>query len=527
MFDAGSVVGRLILDTSSFDRSAVNASRKIENLGASIVSTTRQLTRVASTMTFLGASITAPIILAFKSAEKYSNPAREEIQKMNNAFIGLRVSIAESLLPIMHTFGNAIADLAQRWQALSPALRESMLRTALLTGVFLTLGGVVSMVILKIVMLIGYVIKLAGAFAVFAAVNPVLLVIYIAIAAVVMAMFKWKTAGDLVMNTLQILFNMAKIGLNSILYITNSLTSAFFAATTGALKLAAATTAPWNKEAKKHLEDLASGAWKLAQQYTELANTNLKNIADAGKNTFEVLTTGQSDFSMGFDDLKTQAQALIDLFKNLGSQEIKVKNWEVASKTFAQGWRDAFDKINAELHDWGTMAGSIVQGVASGMQTSISNFLMNIKDYFNGSKNFFVEFGNFILKILADVIAQIVTAKIIAGIGSIASNWGGGTATVSGKVVNTAPANYYLGSHAEGTDSIPYTGNYRLHEGEKVTPKYDANKSGAIELTIINQITPEAVATAMSGKEGSGVIVNTINTSALLNGSSRRTIRRK
>lgn len=46
-----------------------------------------------------------------------------------------------------------------------------------------------------------------------------------------------------------------------------------------------------------------------------------------------------------------------------------------------------------------------------------------------------------------------------------------------------------------------------------------------IQLTILNQITPEAIAAAMSGPEGQGVIVNTINMDALNNGKVRRTIR--
>jgi hypothetical protein len=465
MFDAGSIVGRLVLDTSGFTVSATQATGKIEQLGQNIISTTRQLTRAASAMTFLGASITAPIILAFKSAEKYSNPAREEIQKMNNAFIGLRVSIAESLLPVMHQFGNIVADLTQRWQSLSPQLRETMLRTALMTGVFLTLGGIVSMIILKIAMLIGYVIKLTGVFATFALTHPELLLIEAAIAGIVIAMIKWKVVGDAVVNTLQ-------------------------------------QIARWSPLA------------------------NLTRIFQ-GKTPDEFFGK-PGDWAKSLNEMKVQMQAWMDLFKNLGTQETGVKNWQSASKTFAQGWRDAMDKTIADLKNWGAMAGSIVEQISTNMQSIFSNFFQNLlKGDLDSAKEIFVEWGNFVLKVISDVIAQIVTAKIIAGIGGAFSfgTASTGTSNISGSSFNTAGLS--LGSHAEGIDSIPYTGIYRLHEGEKVTPKYDATKSEVIELTIINQITPEAVATAMSGKEGKGVIVNMIDVDALRNGSSRRTIRRR
>jgi hypothetical protein len=527
MFDAGSIVGRLVLDTSGFTASAVQATNKIEKIGESIVSTSRQLSRMASALTYLGAGITTPIVAAFKSAEKYSNSTRLELEKMNDTFIGLRVSIAESLLPIMHQFGNAIADLAQRWQALSPALRESMLRTALLTGVFLTLGGAIAIIALKIGTLVGKVIELSGAFAAFAIINPELLLIRIAIAAIVIAMFKWKEVGDIVMNTFQIIFNIAKAGLSSILYLTNSITSAFFAAATGAAKFFAVTK---NGEAKKAWNEIADSTWKVAQQYSDLANNNLKNVANAGVNTFNVLTTGQSDFSRGFDDMKTQAQSWIDLFKNLGSQEIGVKDWQESSKTFAQGWQDAWTQTLAQLQNWGATAENTVQEIASGMRSSFSNLFQGL---FKGDAASFSEFmnsiGDLFLKTISDMIAQMIVLFFWQKLTGLLFS---GSSTITGGVGGTTTQTAQFGtvwspSFAEGTDSIPYTGTYRLHEGEKVTPKYDATKGDAIELTIVNQITPEAVATAMSGKEGQGVIVNTINTDALRNGTTRKTIRRK
>jgi len=46
-------------------------------------------------------------------------------------------------------------------------------------------------------------------------------------------------------------------------------------------------------------------------------------------------------------------------------------------------------------------------------------------------------------------------------------------------------------------------------------------------LTIYNLITPEAIAAAMAGKEGEGVIVNAININSLRNGIVRREVKRR
>ncbi len=542
-FDAGAITAKLTLDATAFNTSLNTARQGVQkigqdmtNLGTKIMQTTRQLSRVASSLTFLGAGITAPLVAAFKSAEKYSNSVRVELERFNNVFIKLRVSIAESLVPIMHKFSNALADLVKRWQALSPEMRESMLRTALLTGVFLTLGGIISSVAIKIALLIGYIVKLTGAMLKLAVVNPELLLIRIAIIAILVAMWKWKEVGDLVMNTLSILFDMAVIGLNSILYVANSLAGAFFAATTGVLKFAAATTAPWNKEAKRNLELQAEGAWKLAQQYTDLANNNLKKVADAGKNTFNTLTTGQSKFSEALNKGKEHIQAWIDLFDKIGSQKVDVEKMDEASKTFSEGWKDGLDAVALDLTNWGKMAEGIVKSLAQGMQTSLSNFFQGfLKGEIRSAKEMFVEFGNFVLKIISDVLAQIIASKLLSALGMggniFSSLFGGGGGAVSsgGYTIGNVPVTGSIhggitAGFQEGTERIPYTGLYKLHAGEMVTPRYDATKHEAQKLTIYNMITPEAVAAAMSGKEGEGVIVNTINLNSLRNGVIRREV---
>jgi len=541
MFDAGAIVGRLILDTSEFTTAATKATQKVEDIGQKVINTSRQLSRMAANLTYLGTAITAPIVMAFKSAEKYSNSTRTELEKFNNIFIGLRVSIAESLLPVMHQFGNAVADLTQRWQNLSPALRENMLRTALMTGVFLTLGGAISMVALKIISLIGYIIKLSGALMTFAVMNPELLLIRLAIVGIVIAMFKWQEVGNIVMNTLNILFDMAKVGFYTILAIVDGITSAFFSAATGALKFFSAITV--NKSAKKVLQDLAAGAWDLAQKYNDLSLNAYKKMAESGSDAFQILQTGQSDFSQGFDDFKGQMSTWLDLFKNLGGTEVDVPRWQEASKTFAQGWQDAMDKTRAQLLDWGQTATNIFEGGIQTLSSGFSDLGMSIIGMGEDIQTVFANIGKSIIKMFMDILMKWLAMKVMMGIGSLVSSVAGAfssvgngyaaasTSTGSGltNAFNATQFNPTGGlGFAEGTDSIPYNGRYELHEGEKVTPKYDATKGqGDIQLTLINNITPEAVATAMSGKEGNGVIVNTIDNNALRNGSSRRTIRRK
>lgn len=282
---------------------------------------------------------------------------------------------------------------------------------------------------------------------------------------------------------------------------------------------------------------------------TEEAQAALtKNIQAQRANTIEAYSL-QSDLTSKISALKgdeyTATKMSLDAQKayyisTYGAGSDIVKTYEEFSsltieKLAARG--DFFGGIKAginqniiDLSNWGQTGIDIANQMASSMRSSFSNLFQGL---FKGNIDSFSEFmtsiGDLFLKTISDMIAQMVVLFFWQKLTGLLFS---GSSTITGGVGGTTTQTAQFGtvwspSFAEGTDSIPYTGTYRLHEGEKVTPKYDATKGDAIELTIVNQITPEAVATAMSGKEGQGVIVNTINTDALRNGTTRKTIRRK
>jgi lambda family phage tail tape measure protein len=175
------------------------------------------------------------------------------------------------------------------------------------------------------------------------------------------------------------------------------------------------------------------------------------------------------------------------------------------------------------------MAGDIVTQTTDTMKSTFSDLFQNVlKGQLNSAKDFFVSWGNFVLKIISDVIAQIITAKIISGIGSL---FGVGTSVSSGAGALRMPSTSTFGGiatgFADGIESVPSTGMYKLHADEKVVPAYDAAHAGGktTPISIINVITPEAVAAAMSGREGEGVIVNVIDRNSLRNGIVRREVK--
>ena len=144
-----------------------------------------------------------------------------------------------------------------------------------------------------------------------------------------------------------------------------------------------------------------------------------------------------------------------------------------------------------------------------------------------------VDFGKNVIKVLFDIMAQWVAMKIITGIGgaimgtpAIAGAGGYGAGTPSG--VMDMGSWSKLPSADTGMDYVPYDMIARVHKGEKITTAQENNgSSGVIQLTLHNNITPEAIAAGMQSREGEGVIINTIDRDSLRNGVTRREITRR
>lgn len=203
-------------------------------------------------------------------------------------------------------------------------------------------------------------------------------------------------------------------------------------------------------------------------------------------------------------------------------QENSLETTAVVKQTFDDWLKDTRQNFNAML--------LLGQGTFEVLSSSFSNLFY---DAFTGdlksAKEAFADFGRSLLKMMFDIVAKWLAMKAIMGIVNAVSSVFGGASSASSGLNSTMSVGSFnsqglsLGSFAEGTESVPSTGLYKVHEGEKITPKYDANKSGVIELTVINQITPGFVNAAIATEPGT--VINVINQDTLFNRSTRRTQR--
>ena len=497
MFDAGAVVGRMILSTQDFQNTAEKVKNQVAqigtavtNMGRSVYMAGRQISNVGRNLAFFGAAITGPLILAFKTAEKYSNSVRNEMQRLENVMIAMRTSVAESMIPTMHRLSNVLAELYTRWEGLSPALRDSIINGVLMGGVFLAVTGIAMVLVGKLAMLVGGIWRLVGGMIALAALHPGMALLAAAVVALAWAMWKCDNVARPVLNFMEKATLLIGIG--------------------------------WEK-VKIAIANVEIGLLRLGGKFTKTLREGLsteiylatRRITDMSDAMAAIDMKGAGAWSEGFEGLKTTLADLQGLMAGLGATEFDIPHMLEASRTFAEGWRESMETTIAGLRDMGAMAGNIVTQISTNMQQILGDFFNNIlTGQINSAKQVFVEFGNFVLRLLSDIIAQIITTKVMAGIASLLAP----TANVAGM------GTVLIKPFQEGTESVPYTGMARVHEGERITPKYDAKKSGEMTLTIVNQITTGFINAAIASEPDT--VVNVISQDTLMSRQTRRTYKR-
>ena len=177
----------------------------VDKTGTSLKYIGMQMSRVGTTMTLFGALITGPLILALKNADKYSSNVHSQLEKLGNLMNTFQVQIANALVPIMERFVNLLGALWNAWNGLGPATQQAIVQGVALTGVFLTVGGVVTHLLGKFIQLGGTILQAAGNMMRFAILNPYLAVIIASITVVIVLMIKFKSVADVVLNGVELI----------------------------------------------------------------------------------------------------------------------------------------------------------------------------------------------------------------------------------------------------------------------------------------------------------------------------------
>lgn len=477
MFDVGSIVGSMVLDTSKWDKAIVSIqaqtrslSEKMKNFGDEMISSGRSLDKIGNKMMIMGALITAPLGLAFNSAAKYNSIFQTRIDDLTKSFERLQQELATAILPWVDRLNSAIRSLVDWLGQLNPIIKDLVINSVMWGAVFLMLAGFTVKLIGDLKIIGGLLSK--G----FAAANPILaIIIGIAAATALIWIFRDSLFAigialkETFVKGFDIVVSSIAIGLNKIMIMIDELM----------LKI------PFMHQVMKD---------NLQKDIAGFQN-NISKLKQNISNDFEAIGKAWSDL---IDKLFKKSQTTTNI-----------------AQQFGYGFKSGLSQAIKDLSNFGQLGKDIASRTASAMTSSFSDLFFNVITLqFNNMKQVAQSFGTTILRMLADIIARVVMYFAIIG-------------PLVAAFPTLAPA-FGIPGHAEGISSVPYTGLYKLHSGEEVVPKYDSTKSGEGQgLTIYNLITPGAVASAMMSREGRGVVINIIDENSMRNGVIRREVNRR
>lgn len=444
------------LDKAS--KSILKAAGTLDDFGKSAERLGKNLSQVGSTISFLGAGISGPLVLAFKNAAKSSVEVSTEVEKLNKITAAFQREIATAILPVIQKFTNVLGNLVDGFQKLDQGMKSQLLQGALIAGVFLTLSGVLTVLVAKIIGLVGNVAQLAAGFAAFAVANPILLAIAVSLGALIFLMVKFDNVATPVLNAIQVGFLNIQIQVGFAKVAFESFVSVGLDGLAKLYQSLASAGGPSNPF-RQFYQTAANVASDASLAFQHLANVDILKTKEAFGELKGIVSGGEGSLAQGFDDVKKNIEAMLISINSLGDnapgkfgafvlalEDLKKKSIEVKT-TFEIGFGNALAK----------------------MATEGKKFDQSMKEVFKSmAESFIAEVGRMIAKWLA-LLALKAIGKALLGVSK-------GSGNVQALNRGT-PGVMHL---ASGSDTIPAM----LSPGEMVIPKSFSSAIRSGELTL-------------------------------------------
>ena len=307
---------------------------------------------------------------------------------------------------------------------------------------------------------------------------------------------------------------------------------------------------------------------EMAKVREELTGMRELTLGDLGIKTDEELTEQLDALQRLLDGYGKNERIAIRIKEEMAKvrEELQGATEDVLtfSEALSAGFNDAVKRITDNILSMkDTISNGLVglySSMESGFARGFSGFVRGAQTASETMRNFIGTVIDGILQMVAKLIWQATVGKLLSmyavklGITNaaiLAKAWaipatlvsiatGGaaavtGTAAVLGGVAITSATTAAMSGammgggsgFATGIESVPRTGLYKLHENEKVVPRYDAigaaDTDGGRPLTIYNLLVPEDMANQIAAsKSGRDTIVNIIRADAAENGPIRR-----
>lgn len=389
---------------------ATNALNKVQksvsDMGKGIDAFGKSISQMGTKLTLLGGTITGAFMLSLKNVANYVPAVNQSFWEMSNVLRNVQIIVAEAVAPTLQTFVNIIANIAQKFRDMNPALRTAILNWTLIGGAVMFVVGIVLKFVGTIASMIGRLIMFA------AALGPIPLAILAMAAALGAVIVFWEKLRDValpIINAIELSFRAMGDSVNRVFrFMVDALENYVrvlrdfmlkmrdVAANTPSL-FADKTVAAMNT----NIEQLTGFSLKLKSTSRELSQTISDNGKKLGESWNNFMTGKPGEWATGVDSMMT---SLHDKFKSFYEG---LKNLGKSSGSDMKKW----------VYDWTTYAKQVVGQLAQQMTQSLGNFFYSaLTGQITDAKEMFAEFGRSILQILTQVMAKVLLVNTLGSI---------------------------------------------------------------------------------------------------------------
>jgi hypothetical protein len=442
-----------------FQKDLGTASESLASFSKTAKSIGRDLSQVGSTISLLGASISGPLILAFNNAAKSSLEVSNQVKRFKDVANAFQNDIAKNLVPVFEKLNNMLTYLYKSFSSLDAAFKQQLIQGAMITGIFLTMGGVLTLVVAKTILLASAMASLASKFLLFALANPAILAVGASIAAVVILMYEFKGVADVVMSTFQVLFMFLQNGFLTVKIAIEGTIYSIAESAQAVIDLLAKIPGP----TQNAMLILSNEAQNLSNVMRSGMLQDMKGVSDNASEIGNIMASGQGTWSIAFDELKTKAQ---ELFAQMASPD--------AVSAIQLTWTQVWDKLKITFSNGGKYFKQINDDMLGSLTSTLQGAAQLNSKWANAYKA--VAMGEAVMSTASGVAralkdypfpASIIVGAIVAAMGAVQ------IATIASQ------------SFAVGTPEIPRDMVAQVHKGETIIPESfaDSIRSGELSLS--------------------------------------------
>jgi hypothetical protein len=314
--------------SNSFKEKSAGMVKALQESSSELKHLGREIRQVGANIAFIGGAISSIFIKALNDSSKYSENVRDSLQRLSQVTTQFGIIIANAVVPVINGLTVILDRLVTAFESLSPELRDSILRWAFLSGIFITITGVLIALGGQFAIFLSAIKGIIAAIISWTAANiallPSILAIGAEIATVIFLMYKFKPVADFVLNVFELLFKNIQLQLEVVSLAWNKYVALILDGSSKIFETLAKLNFG-NKELAIFFTNAANAASGLATEAKISADKSVFEIQRISKEMLSLAQGKEGSFAINFDKAKTSIDEIVKAINGIGKgTELKI-----------------------------------------------------------------------------------------------------------------------------------------------------------------------------------------------------------